>query len=83
MGQEVSCICTDIDLGDKPDENEAPKKQMDLRKSNILLSRHLEANKEKKEKKQQLQQLDESDEENDSEYFKNIGLNQMFRKKKE
>jgi hypothetical protein len=51
MGQEVSCICTDVDLGDKPNENEAPKKQIDLRKSNILLSRHLEANKEKKEKK--------------------------------
>jgi hypothetical protein len=52
MGQEVSCICTDIDMGEKPNETDAPKNQMDLRKSSILHSKHLEVSKEKKEKKQ-------------------------------
>jgi len=39
-------------MGEKPNDKDAPKNQMDLRKSSILLSKHLEANKEKKEKKQ-------------------------------
>lgn len=71
MGQEMSCICTEVDLTEKPNEEDAPKKQMDLRKSSILLSKHLGVNKITKEKKKQLSQLDESEEENDSEYFKN------------
>ena len=41
MGQEMSCICTEVDLTEKPNEEDAPKKQMDLRKSSILLSKHL------------------------------------------
>ena len=52
MGQEMSCICTDVDMGDKANDDDKPKKQLDLRKSSILLSKHLEINKEKKEKKQ-------------------------------